>query len=364
MNKEKQSKLNRDNRKFKRKIRFKKYLKEKNILNNTISNKDKKRQKYYREQKKKLFIESLNTINYTYVHAPPKFSIIKDPNSIILFVSKLKRFFEEREKVFIDLSMVEEIGFDTIVILLSIMIRFKTQKIKFNGNFPKSKKARDLLIDSGFFKYLHEQMAPSSYYNIGDKKSIHTHGNLLVDSEMAGKILLSASKTILDKQTHPKGAFRVLQEIMHNTVSHAKGPNENEDKHWWLSVEHDKEEKIVKFSFIDFGIGVFESLVNTPTNSKWAKGIDKFKNFVRLDENDKFFREIIEGKIHASVTGNHYRGKGIPGVNQVFTRNQIKKLFILTNNVCYNADKDEIYKLPSWFKGTFYYFELDKTCYG
>lgn len=363
MNNQRRSKLNRDKSKFKRKLKFKSYLKLKNTLNNQVTNKDKQRLKLYREQKRNLFIESLNTINYTYVHAPAILSLIKDSKSVIVFVNKLRRSFEEREKVYIDLSIVEEIGLDTIVILLSIMIRFKTQKIKFNGNFPKSKKARNFLIDSGFFNYLHEQIAPSDYYNIGDKRSIHTHGNLLVDSEMAGKILLSASKTILDKQIHPKGAFRVLQEIMHNTVSHAKGPKENEAKHWWLSVEHDKEEKVVKFSFIDFGIGVFESLVNTPTNSKWAKGIDKFRNFVKLDENDKFFQEIIEGKIHASVTGNHYRGKGIPGVNQVYNRSQIKKLFILTNNVCYSAEREEIYKLPNWFAGTFYYFELDKTCY-
>ena len=355
-------KYNRDKKKNKRKIISKRKLKQRNFLKNSFSETDIYRKRYIEEQKRKL-LNDIRSNDYTYIYAPNILSLINNPTKVIEFINKLKRTYKDRQKVFVDLSDVTSIGHDAIVILLSIMIKFKTNKIKFNGNFPKSKSAKDLLFESKFFENLKENFSPSEDYFLGNTKSIHTHGNLIVDSELAGKILLGASQTILNKSIHPKGAYRVLQEIMHNTVSHAKGQNENEMKHWWLSVDQDKTNKIVKFSFIDFGVGVFKSLIETPSNSKWAKGVEYFKNLVNLDQNEIFFQEIIEGKIHASVTGHPYRGKGIPGVKQSFTRNQIENLYIITNNVMYVAKTNTFIKLSTWFEGTFYYFELNENCY-
>ncbi|WP_075352664.1 hypothetical protein [Algoriphagus marinus] len=363
MKSKKNIKINRDKKKNKRILKFKVKKKIRNKINNSISEVDKFRNYYIKKQKQKLFTDLRSNIDYTNVFAPKVLSLINNPNQVIEFINKLKRSYNEREKVFVDLSSVIEIGHDAIVILLSIMIKFKANKIKFNGNFPKSKNARNILFESKFFDHLNENISSSKDYNIGDSKSIHTHGNLIVDSELAGTILLGASNTILNKYSHPKGAYRVLQEIMHNTVSHAKGLKEIEAKHWWLSVDHDKINKIVKFSFIDFGVGVFRSLIDTPNNSKWSKGVEYFKKLVNLDQNEIFFQEIIEGKIHASVTGHHYRGKGIPGVNQTFKRNQINNLYIITNNVMYIGKNNSFIKLSTWFEGTFYYFELNEDCY-
>lgn len=357
-------KANRDIKKNKRRIVSKRKRKKRNIVNNNISQIDKYRNHYVIEQKRKIINDLRSNKVYTNVFAPKNLSLIDNPTQVIDFINKLKRSYREKEKVFIDLSNVTDLGNDAIVILLSIMIKFKASKIEFNGNFPKSRDARDLLFQSKFFEHLNKPFKSSRGYNIGDTKSIHTHGNLIVDSELAGTILLGASKTILNKFSHPKGAYRVLQEIMHNTVSHAKGLKEKEAKHWWLSVDHDKTNKTVKFAFIDFGVGVFKSLIDTPSNSKWAKGVEHFKNLVNLDQNETFFQEIIEGKIHASVTGHPYRGKGIPGVKQSFTRNQIENLHIITNNVMYIGKTNSFIKLPTWLEGTFYYFELNKNCYG
>lgn len=357
-------KQKRDLKKLKRNLDFKRFRKNKNRINNSISAKDKERNILIKREKERLIRDLNKYHDYTFIKGPETLSIIENPSKTIRFINKLKRSYNHAEKVFVDLSEVNKINHDAIVILLSIMIRFKSKKIRFNGNFPKTAQARNLLIESGFFTHLVTNFKESKNYEIGKKDSILTHGNLIVDSELAGNMLLDASKTILGKSIYPKGAFRVLQEIMHNTVSHAKGGEENEAKHWWLSINHDVVKKVVKISFVDFGIGVFKSLVNTPENSKWSKGIELFKSFVAFDRNDAFFREILEGQIHASVTGHHYRGKGIPGVNQVFKRDQIKKLFILTNNVCFDGEKNELVKMNDWFEGTFYYFELNNDCYG
>lgn len=359
----KNSKKNRDKKKLERRIFFKAFKTKKNRRLNSLTKKDKQRRLIIEEQRRKLINELNKYQDYSNVQAPKILSLIENPTGTIKFINKLRNSFNNLEKVFVDLSNVIEIKHDAIVILLAVMIRFKSKNIPFNGNFPKVIKARNILIDSDFFNHFNMSFTDKAQYYIGKKDLIVTHGSLTVDGVLANDLLIEASKTINGSAKYAKGAYRVLLEIMHNTVSHAKGKTTDEEKHWWLSINHDPLKKIVMVSFIDFGIGVFNSLINSPQNSKWFKGVESFKNYLNLDQNEVFFKKILEGEIHASVTGFHYRGKGIPGVNQVFNRGQIKNLSILTNNVCYNGEKNEIKKINDWLEGTFYYFELNEDCY-
>src|SRR5688500_7273730 len=73
------------------------------------------------------------------VKAPPVFSFIKSPNPVSKFISLLRENFDKKKKVFVILSEVTEIDYDALVVLLSIMVRFKSQKIGFNGDFPLDK---------------------------------------------------------------------------------------------------------------------------------------------------------------------------------------------------------------------------------
>ena len=119
--------------------------------------------------------------------------------------------------------------------------------------------------------------------------------------------------------------------------------------------------KKVSFIFIDYGVGIFESLKNKPQTNKWFGWFEKIKNKLKYGGNDEIFKMLLEGQMHLTVTGQHFRGKGLPGINEVLERNQISNLKIISNNVYSNVTSKEFNKLNSEFSGTFMYWELNEN---
>ncbi len=76
---------------------------------------------------------------------------------------------------------------------------------------------------------------------------------------------------------------------------------------------------------------------------------------------------ILNGDLHRTVTGEHYRGKGLPGIAEAVKRNQISNLHIITNDVFGNVSKQDYRMLDSKITGTFIYWELNYdnvSCHG
>ncbi len=257
---------------------------------------------------------------------------------------------------------VIEIDYDAIVILLSIMVRFKAQKIDFNGDMPLNPLAKQRLMDSGFFDNLYKHFKDEDRYNLvwNRRNSFYTHAWKNVDSELTGKVIDQASQTVWGELRRCPGMQRILIEIMQNTNNHAALGKEG-DKHWWLSVNHRKNENKVCFSFVDYGVGVFRSLQEKEPGSKFYLGLDKLAKRFTFQDNAALLKLIFNGELHKSSTGEHFRGKGLPGIYEALQRNSISNLYIVTNDV-YAAVSQNIYRtMNSHFEGTFLYWELNKT---
>ncbi len=69
---------------------------------------------------------------------------------------------------------------------------------------------------------------------------------------------------------------------------------------------------------------------------------------------------ILEGKLHETVTGEYYRGKGLPGIVEALKRNQISNLHIISNDVYANVQTGNYTILENKFEGTFIYWELNE----
>jgi hypothetical protein len=76
----------------------------------------------------------------------------------------------------------------------------------------------------------------------------------------------------------------------------------------------------------------------------------------------KEIKLLMSGELHRTVTGEHFRGKGLPGIKEVFERQQISNLFVISNNVFANVTKDEYNKISSNFSGTFVFWEINYDC--
>ena len=298
--------------------------------------------------------------NYIKISAPKHFSFIERPEETIKFINKLERLYLNRTSVFVNLMDINYIDYSAVTILVSVMFSFKTRNIKFNGNFPRNKELAKLLINSDFFKYLGRPIGNNLEYELGKENQIFTRANKEVNSELGYVVMAEASSTIWGEKRTCKGLQRTLLELMQNTNNHAD-INKKGEKHWWLSVNHDKQNRKVSFIFIDYGVGIFESLKHKPNDNKWYGWYEKIKNRLIYGDNPEIFKLLLEGQMHLTVTGQHFRGKGLPGIREVLYRNQISNLKIISNNVFADVFNNKFEKLNQEFSGTFVTWELNEN---
>ena len=86
---------------------------------------------------------------------PVCLSMIENTEGTLAFISRLEGALRKREKVFVVLKRVDKIASGAIVVLLSIMMKFRANRIGFNGDYPKNKDARQYLIYSGFEEFIY-----------------------------------------------------------------------------------------------------------------------------------------------------------------------------------------------------------------
>ncbi len=337
----------RSRRESKARERFKKYRREKN-------------KKKFRKRKFELKHENEHGVN---IVAPKVFSLILNPEETIKFINKIERHLRQRKKVFIVLTQVEKIDYGAIAVLFSIMDLFTLHKVKFNGNKPDNDIAFTKLESSGFFKQLYRENRNKIQYRTGDANQIFTKSNKQVESALGLPVMIEATETVWGEKRAAKGLQRILVELMHNTNNHAGGNNKKGFERWCLSVNHDKENRRVEFVFVDYGVGIFNSLNEKQKGDKWygwQNLVQKYFKIPLADANNVLLEKLLSGEIHLTVTKKDFRGKGLPGIKEVFDRNQISNLFILSNNAYADVSKENYIQLSQNFSGTFLYWEL---CY-
>ncbi|SFN60693.1 hypothetical protein SAMN05444143_1372 [Flavobacterium succinicans] len=292
------------------------------------------------------------------INTPKNFSLITNPTETIDFINILEDRYLQKKEVFVNMKNIEYMDYSAVTMLLSVVFSFKERNINFNGNFPNKINYKKMLIDSGFFDCLKTKIDKKLEYKIGKNNQIFTLANKEVNSELGLPVMIETSETVFGKKRTLKGLQRVLLELMHNTNNHAD-LNKKGEKHWWLSVNHNKDKNIVSFIFLDYGIGIFESLKNKPEEGKWGKLKNYISSLVNTEDNSNLLRLLLEGEVHMTVTGKHYRGKGLPGIREAMIRNDISNLCIVSNDVFSDVSNNTYTKLNNEFSGTFVSWEIN-----
>lgn len=293
------------------------------------------------------------------VAAPVVFDFVDNTEEVSKFISTLSDCFDNKKPVFVDLSSVGRISYDAISVMLSAVVRFKAKKIRFNGNFPTSQHVRGELENSGFFDLLNEKFADKDRYKLASNGGISTHAMRMVDSTLGQKLIESASEVVWGEKRRCPGMQRVFIELMQNTNNHASKVG-GRDKHWWVSIKHDNENKRAVFSFVDYGIGVFESLEKKDSNNMIAKAFSILKR-LKNNSNADILKAIFKGELHKTASGKYYRGKGLPGVYKSYNGNHISNFCMITNNVRYSSKEGSFTTLQNPFSGTFFSWELNQS---
>jgi hypothetical protein len=300
--------------------------------------------------------------SYRRIVAPRIFTLIQNPEAVISFINILKKCFIKKQKVFVVLRNVEQIDYDAIVVLLSIMVRFKAMGIPFNGDFPERGDCRKKLDQSGFIKSLNRSFENEDEYAIESNRMDYiTRASKLVVAKLTAEIIENASRAVWGEPRRSQGVQTTLQELMLNTNNHASLRGKGE-MHWWLSVNYSEQEKKMRFSFVDYGIGIFESLNSKPASNKFYRALERLFERVPYNNNAELLSLIMNGELHRSVTEEYYRGQGLPGILDSMKENWFSMLHVISNDVFANVAGGEYRLLKGVdFPGTFIYWEVDSS---
>lgn len=303
--------------------------------------------------------------DYSKLHAPQIFSLIKNPSETIEFISKLEEHFVAKRKVFVRLNRVEYLGEGALAVLLSSLINFRTNQIDFNGDFPKNKSAHKKLLDSGFFNQLYNNKRPvqEESYDLSSGK-IFTHASKIVDAKLSSDLILAISKRIWGEERRCLGVQRAYIELMQNTNNHASITTKGEH-HWWTTVNYDSDRSVACFAFLDYGVGIIKSITTDP-KSKLNKVINIFKNLFYSKNQSELLELLLKGEIHKagrnhSSTKQYFRGKGLPGIYEACNLNHISNLVVITNKAMAQVSEEKYVLLDKDFSGTFVYWEVKQN---
>lgn len=325
------------NKNFRRKLRSKQKKQTKRRLNIGISKEQKKQSNRFKGHK--------------HIVAPTIFSLIDNTDNSLYFIEKIEDCFKKRQKVWIDLKKVEIIAHGAIIVLLSILVKFKANKIGFIGQSPENSKANNALEKSGFLEYLFDKkkIKEKDDYTFGNE--IYTHANKTVTSKLITQLINKISNYIWGEERQCSGLKRVLVELMQNTNNHASIEKEGE-YHWWINIDTIAKDKVC-FTFIDYGVGIIESLKSKKPDQTFHGVWSKINDSLGLTKNEDIIKKLLKGEIHNIMKYN--RGKGLPSVFKECQKNSISNLKIITNDVMADCSNNKYTKLKNKLSGTFLY---------
>lgn len=298
---------------------------------------------------------------YSFITAPQIFSIEKNESEVIEFQHKVKACFVARKKILIRLEKVTFLSTDAILLLLTILVEYKSAGIDFNGTKPFDSTIRARLQKSGFFQYLFGNFESKEEYTFRNVDGqIYTHGQKTVASKLADELIKHSSQRIWGEPRRCPGAQKTLVELMHNTFDHAD--YQKGTQHWWLSVEWNPELKEVTISFIDYGVGIFRSLDNKNQQDPIYALYQKMREtFPLIKSQHEKLHLILNGSLTLTQSREYYRGKGLSKIYKHYTEGRISSLFILSNFASANVANNDYHSLKKEFKGTFVAFKINSS---
>lgn len=286
--------------------------------------------------------------------APEIFSFIENPTQTIEFFDKILSYLSimrnNKKEIFFDISNIQRLTIDALMYLIAIVNNISENyklKYSFSGNFPKNEKVMKLLKESGFLNYV-KTNKPIINKKVNENIQIRNGYNSNTDT-VKSIIDFLAEKSSL-KIIEFSDLYEICIELMSNTFHHAYNNNSILAKVWYLFVE--REDNIVKLSFIDVGNGI--------TNTIRKKFTEKIK-ILGLTEDSKYIMSALKGEFRTR-TNLKYRNKGLPTVYKYSKKKEVRRLEIISEKGIYKINengKELLEDLETPLQGTLYYWEID-----
>ncbi|MFA5080403.1 MAG: ATP-binding protein [Candidatus Paceibacterota bacterium] len=288
------------------------------------------------------------------VNAPSNLSFLEDPNSVVLFLTKIESILSNSKSLYVEMKFVEKIDYATITALFAILYTSRKKGIKIDGSMPGNPLARSILMKSGFIYTLF-----SDNPIVGHKYEFTANNQLFTlndrDMNVVEEIVDSVSTVLAGEKCKIPGLYTTVGELMDNTITHAA---ENENERWWLSINCNHIDKKVEFVFIDYGIGIFTSLSRKSGKEKIKKIFDEVCKSFGVDAVERHLEAIVKRSAGEEFNLSDGHGEGIYGIYNSLQRGDLNSLYIISNNAYGDIANNRYIKLKRELKGTLYYWEI------
>jgi hypothetical protein len=324
--------------------RWKRYLRARQEAQERSAKRRKRRAQFIRKTLKPIVERRFRTLS-----APSDFSMVQNPDATITYLNSV-RFYSSKYNLILDLSAVQLLTADAVAALVATLAPLNREGVLIRGHSPTVPAAQNILVGSGFYQhYRSVQPVPHVPHGL-----IAQEKSKKVQPDIARDLIHFGMRALTGTDRKCSASYRVLIESMSNTHNHAlsakaKRERSQELETWWATVYADRARNRVCFTFVDAGVGIFESVRLGKVRSLYR--------FVGLQRDNRILRDLLHGKVESS-TGLPYRGKGLPAINGLSEARRIESLIILANDVYANVSKDEYRMLPVVFRGTLLYWEI------
>lgn len=307
-----------------------------------------------RKRKNKKYVPGRNFS--TSIHAKPKqiinltapnnFSFIENTDETIEYFRNAHKELKSGNAINFDISKITSLTTDAIAVQIA---KIRDHRFHFSrgiiGNEPSDASLSKLFQQSGFY----EHVKPTRFTpERSDNLLVHKITQNKVEPKLAKEACLIGLKHTFGNEEIFEPLYDILIEIMQNTNNHA---GEKKGKYdWWLLVYKHPETKVTSYTFLDLGVGIFESLP-----------VQTFKRtileFINLASNIDLVEKLFRGEIK-SRTSRPERGKGIPQVYECSQDVAFSKFILISNDIFADLKTNSWRLLKSPFDGTMFYWEL------
>lgn len=279
----------------------------------------------------------------------PHINLIKRPDNVLSLFNRAYELYKQNKNVHFDLTKCVEFSPESIAVLAAyISTDAFTNGMASRGDLPKNSFVKRLIKESGFFDYV--RMVGGSQ-PVTKSKMLHKLTNNKVETDEVKEVCLFVKdKVEADYVDDMEPLYDVLVEAMQNTNNHAS-PKGKGLYDWWLTRFVDRETNIIHYTFLDVGVGVYNSL---PVQDF----LRKVRTQLNLTSNIDLVDRLVNGEIKSS-TGRPERGKGIPQIFDLSKDELFKDFYMLSNDVLVDAKTMKKTKLNQEFYGTLYYFTIE-----
>lgn len=295
------------------------------------------------------------------VKAPAECAFLRNPDSVAEFIRRLETAVDTSPSLYVEMGAVENIDYATIASLLAVLYIARKRGKKINGSMPKAEEARLVLVKSGFIYTLF-----SNKPEVGHRYEINADNQLFTldqrDLGVVSEIQDTVSKNLLGEKKKLPGLYTTLGELMDNTATHAAEENGAAER-WWISINYDRQSGKVEFVFIDYGVGIFSSLLGKVGEHPVKNILQRAQKAFGADATDAHLKAIVTESARKVYKLPDGRGEGIYGIYQAVQRGEIDDLYIISNNAFGAVSSNSYIRLKNQLRGTLYYWSVcDKNC--